>query len=278
MKELCAAADGWIGRVLAERSRLSRERGGVLALADAVDRMVRTDEIEYLDDPDFPADTKQKMVRALHMMNRAFFSYHRFVYILAPLVREVAARHGRPARVLELASGSGEFTLAMARLAARQKLPVTITGSDYVKKHVEEGNRRAREQGLDVTFKEINAFAMDQGAAPGEFDIVFIAQSIHHFSPGQLAMMIAQSRATATTAFVGVDGYRCLPLVGLLPGLAVLKFRPSFIHDAWITSRRLFTELELWLAARIAAPDSPSLVVKSWPFHSVLFTRFDLAR
>lgn len=278
MEELRAAADDYIGRVLAERSRLSRERGGVLALADALDRAVRTDEIEYLDDPDFPEDVKQRMVRALHHLNLSFFSYHRFVRILAPLVREAAARHGRPARVLELASGSGEFTLAMARLAVRRRLPVVITGSDYIPTHVAEGNRRARERGLPVEFREINAFAMDKSVAPGEFDIVFIAQSIHHFSPGQLAMMIAQARATATTAFVGVDGYRCLPLVGILPGLAALKLRKSFIHDAWITSRRLFTELELSLAAGIAAPDSPSLVVRSWPFHSVLFTRFDLAR
>ncbi|MBW1988000.1 MAG: methyltransferase domain-containing protein [Deltaproteobacteria bacterium] len=277
MEELCAAADRWMARLIEERSAEAARRGGLVYLVDAIDRAARTNKPENLDKPEVPAKKKQSIVQGLHRLNQAYFSYHRFVRILAPVVREVHARTGRAARVLELASGSGEFTLALARLAAKKKLPLSITGSDYIPEYVAEGNRRAKKQGLAVAFREVNAFAMEGAVSPGEFDVVFVSQSIHHFSPGQLAMMIAQSSTAATTAFVGVDGYRSLPLLGILPVVAAAYMRPAGVHDAWVTARKLYTQQELALAAKIAVPGAPVLVTRSGPFHSVLSVRFDLA-
>jgi hypothetical protein len=192
----------------------------------------------------------------------------------APLARETAARHGRPARLPELASGSGEPTSALARLARRKRLPVEITGSDYIPKYIDAGNALAKKKGLSVSFRHINAFDMAD-VLDGAFDIVFISQSIHHFTAGQLAMMAAQARRAATTAFVGFDGYRGPMLLAALPLFRALPLRPSFAHDGWIMARRLFSMAELDIIARIAAPGCRHWCGHHPPGVSSLIIRFD---
>jgi len=255
MGELERSVNDWVGRLRREREQTARARGGLTRLAEWFDRKVRTDRTEHLDDPDFPAEIKLKMVRALHNFNRLFRSYPAFLRILEPLLHKISRRQKRPVRLLELACGSGEFTLALAKLVARRGLPVEITGSDYIPAYVDSGNRMARERGVPAKFRLVNAFDM-QTVEPGAYDVMFIAQSLHHFSPGQLAMMIAQSCGRATSAFVGVDGYRSIPLLLVVPGPAVLTLRRAYVHDALVTARRLYPQAELELIGRLAAPDA----------------------
>ena len=48
---------------------MAKETGLRAMARDRFDRMVRTDKTEHLDDPDFPASKKLKMVRGLHLLN-----------------------------------------------------------------------------------------------------------------------------------------------------------------------------------------------------------------
>ena len=274
MEELEKVTDEWVLDLWKERTRICRERGRLARLVDAVDRKVRTEEVEYLDQPDFPAEKKVDIVQALHMFNLILLSYRRYIRLLTPMVRDISAAKGRPARILELASGSGELTFELARLGAKKKLPLTITGSDYIPEYVERGKALAKKRGLNVDFRLINAFDM-KNIEPGEFDILLISQTIHHFSPGQLAMMVAQAKKYASTAFVGFDGKRGPLLLFGLPVFPALTLKSHFVHDAWITARRLFSEVELDIVARIAAAGSRHWVATSHPAVSVLTVRFD---
>ncbi len=228
MASLESAVDARIQALRARRLEEASRQGFFAAAHARLDALIRTDEPEYLDVRDYPASEKVRLVQALHGMNRLTLAYTRFRRVLQPYLERVAAREGRPARLLELASGSGEFTLALAAEARRIGLPVAITGSDYVPEHVEKGREKARARGLDARFEVIDAFDMS-GCEAGAWDLVFIAQSVHHFTAGQLAKMIAQSRRIATTAFVAMDGRRSLQLLALVPGLAVLTLRQSWI-------------------------------------------------
>src|SRR5690349_15937864 len=67
-------------------------------------------------------------------------------------------------RVLDVAAGNGNATLAAARRWAE------VTSTDYVPALLERGRRRADAEGLDVTFEFADAEALPYSAA--SFDVV----------------------------------------------------------------------------------------------------------
>jgi len=67
-------------------------------------------------------------------------------------------------RVLDVAAGNGNATLAAARRFA------SVTSTDYVPALLERGRRRAEAEGLKVTFQEADAEALPYGDAT--FDVV----------------------------------------------------------------------------------------------------------
>ena len=67
-------------------------------------------------------------------------------------------------RVLDVAAGNGNATLAAARRFAR------VTSTDYVPSLLERGRRRADAEGFDVTFEAADAEALPYPAA--SFDVV----------------------------------------------------------------------------------------------------------
>ncbi len=277
MEELSLVTDDWISKVRERRRQIARSRGGVLARLDAFDQALRTERMEHLDEESFPTAKKWKMVSGIHILNLSLLTYHRILWILAPLIRDLAEKKGRPVKLLELACGSGEFTLGLSRLARKKGLPVVLTGSDYIPAYVEKGNKTAARRGLPVSFREVNAFDM-RSVSKGEFDLMFINQSIHHFSPGQIAMMIAQSRLLGADAFFGFDGFRSIRVLLGLPLLTSVSLRPYMVHDAVVSARKLYSELELSLIAAIAAPGSPALALRSLPLtHTAFVVRHDLA-
>ncbi len=278
MAELERSTDAWAARLESERFQHARTQGGLVAVESMVDQLLRTNRVEYLDRDDCPAADKVRLVRALHRLNQFLRNYGRFLAVLRPHLAQVARIQGRAPRVLELASGSGEFTLAVAEEARREGLSVDITGSDVVPEYVAAGNAAAEQRALPVSFRRVNAFDMSD-IEPDHYDVVFIAQSIHHFSPGQLAMMIAQARTIARSMFVAVDGLRSLRVLsfltvsGLLASTAIRDMR--FAHDAITSARKFYSASELESFAEIAAPGAPVRVRTIRPGHTALEVRCD---
>jgi SAM-dependent methyltransferase len=266
--------DRVIGAMRAERRKRASVIGARAKLGAALDAALRTDAVEHMDEDGYPERGKLGIALGLHMMNVASASYRRFFTRLRPILELVQARHGRPARVLELASGSGGFAFALDALARRQGLHVEVTGSDIVPLYVSRGQERAAREGSSVAFRHLDALDMSS-LADGACDVVFIAQSVHHFSPGQLARMIAESRRVATTAFVSVDGYRSLGMVAFVAGTAVMSLWPAMVHDAVISVRKFYGEAELEAIARMAAPDARITLGRIRPLNTILQARFD---
>ena len=266
--------DAAVERLRAERVRLGHEAGGLSKVGAVVDSALRTEAVEHMDEEGYPEKGKLAIALGLHMMNVVSASYRRFFELLAPTLRQIHERHGRPARVLELASGSGGFAFALASLGRRRGLPVEVTGSDIVPLYVARGQAKAAEEGVPVTFRLLDAMNMD-GIEDGAYDVVFVAQSTHHFSPGQLARMIAEARRVATTSFVSVDGYRSLGMVAFVSGTALLSMWPAMLHDATISARKFYPEAELEAIARMAAPGARVRLGRIWPLNTTLTVRFD---
>ncbi|MCF8383052.1 MAG: methyltransferase domain-containing protein [Chlorobium sp.] len=272
-QELEEATDRLMQQFLAERFAVSTELGAGFLMGELLDRAVRTDEAEVMDGEGLPEAEKLELVEALDRQNDAMGLYSLYASLLFPLVRDIAGRTRRTPRLLELASGSGGLALALASEAERDGIAVSVTGSDIVPVYMEESNRRAAEKKLPVTFRTLNAFTME---APDEepYDIVLISQSLHHFTPGQLAVIIAKAEERKASAFVGIDGYRDL-LLGLgMPLVASLQQIKAFARDSLTSARKFYSEPELDLIAESAAGAGRHAVSCSWPV-SVLSVRFD---
>ena len=265
MDDLNRKADKAIARFLDERFAVSQELGGVFLLLELLDRAIRTSDQELMDKPNLPESERLEMVQALDRQNVMMQLYPRYIDTLLPFITEVAERTKREVRVLELASGAGGLAFALAETAKQRNLDVRITASDIVPAFIEEGNVMAAQKELPVSFRLLNAFAMNE-LEKGEFDIVVMAQSLHHFTPGQLAIIIAQSARHATTAFVGIDGYRSLLLAGGVPLIASLQGIGSFTLDGLTSARKFYSELELDIISEIATGRRGHTVDCSWPF------------
>jgi len=272
MDELNLKADEAVARFLDERFAVSQELGGVFFLLELLDNAIRTSDKELMDKPNLPENEKLDMVQALDRQNVMMQLYPRYIDTLLPLITEVAERTKREVRVLELASGAGGLAFALAETAEQKNLDVRITASDIVPAFIEEGNGIAAKKKLAVSFRLLNAFDLTE-LEMGEFDIVVMAQSLHHFTPGQLAVIIAQSARYATTAFVGIDGYRSMLLTGGVPLIASLQGIGSFTLDGLTSARKFYSELELDIISEIATGRREQRVECSWPF-SVLTVRF----
>ena len=203
---------------------LRRERadaaGFLWRSLEGIDRTLRTETLERLDRDEVSDRRKLGIVEALHGLNVLLFSYWRFLRAAAPLIRRINQREGRPARIVELAAGYGEFTLRAPAMARRMGLDIEVTGTDIVPAYVERARSEAVRRGVRAHFEVLDAFRMD--VAPSRFDIALIAQSMHHFTAGQLATMIAACRRVLTTGVVGVDGSTGPPV--LTRGVIIWRF------------------------------------------------------
>lgn len=266
--------DGVLRSFRQERLRRARTSGKIASVGASIDAALRTDAVEHLDEDGYPEKGKLGIALGLHWMNVASASYLRFFNRLLPILKTVERRYGRPARVLEIASGAGGFAFALDALARRKGVEVEVTASDIVPLYVSRGQERAARTGARVTFRHIDALDMS-ALEDGAYDVVFVAQSVHHFSPGKLARMIAESRRVATTAFVSVDGYRSLGMVAFVSGTAVMSLWPAMVHDAVISVRKFYGEAELEAIAKMAAPGAKVTLGRIRPLNTVLTVRFD---
>jgi 2-polyprenyl-3-methyl-5-hydroxy-6-metoxy-1,4-benzoquinol methylase len=273
MAELEQAAENFMQKFLEERFRASSDLGGTFLGMELIDRALRTGEKELMDGDQLSIKEKLALIGALDRQNTLMQIYPMHMDIILPLVLEVLERSGKEVRLLELAGGTGGLALALAAEVRKRGLPVHITGSDIVPAYIEEATKIAAEKKLPVEFILLDALD-PRGFGNEMFDIVVTSQSLHHFTPGQLAVMIARSAHHATTAFVGLDGYRSLLLLAGLPFVAGLQAIPSFALDGLTSARKFYSEMELEIIAEIAAGPACRTVSCSWPL-SVLTVRFD---
>jgi 2-polyprenyl-3-methyl-5-hydroxy-6-metoxy-1,4-benzoquinol methylase len=273
MDELECEADSFIERFIAERHEVSKELGPGFLFPEMIDSFIRTSESENMDREEIAETEKLKFVRALHQMNSMLMLYGRYVDILDPLIRDIAGNSQKPVRLLELACGSGGLAFSIAEHAVRNKLNLHVTASDIVPEFVREGTRLAAQRSLPVKFRQINAFDM-QHFHEDDFDIMVVSQSLHHFTPGQLARIIAQSAKHNTTSFIGIDGHRSILLLGGVPLVASLQGIAPFTQDGLTSARRFYSDLELDIITQIATGNTHHRVECAWPL-TILTIRFD---
>ncbi|NTU52575.1 MAG: class I SAM-dependent methyltransferase [Chlorobiaceae bacterium] len=264
----------FLERFRTERIEVSKDLGPGFLIPELIDRAIRTEESENMDNETIAGAERLEWVRALDRMNHLTLSYDHQCDLLMPVIEKLA-RQGKPVSILELASGSGGLSFALATKAQQRGLDIRITASDIVPEMVDEGNLIAEQRRLPVRFRQLNAFDF-AGLEHGSTDLVVISQSMHHFSPGQLALMIAQAKMHGASAFAGIDGYRSLLLCGGVPLVAALQGMAAFTQDGLTSARKFYSGIELDIIATIATLRQQHRVECSWPLTLLMVTLKEL--
>lgn len=222
-----------------------------------IDHLIWTQKSEHIDDPEFDVELKKQIVHGLHLKNKLFGTYTTAIEILRPIIESINQTENRPARILEIGSGSGKLTMAMYEQFQKSCLKVEMTGSDIVPEYIENANIEAREKKYDINFKVIDALQLDQ-LPPNSYDIVFTLHSMHHFLPEQLIKIMAGAQSIASRGFIGIDAYRgvynILFMAVLGAGKSIASLNPVFFHDSFISGRRMYSAKQLEIMARLGCP------------------------
>ncbi len=218
-----------------------------------LDRLWRdTSTVELIDRPDFPEEKRVRLMAHLDEMNVTLGAYASFLDVLRPFFRP-----DRPTRILDLAAGHGGFLLEVARLARDEGLQLELVASDIAPEYLELGRLNARKRGLAVDFVVQDALDTTN-LAQGSFDLVVCTQSLHHFPPGLVAVLVHEALRIASGAVVLIDGARSKVNAALVPTLGIVRYRDlPFAHDSWVSLRKFFSPEELGLLARCGVLASP---------------------
>ncbi len=276
--EAVAAFDELVARAVDEL----RGEGEARATRDAferaahlLDRVVYRNASEWLDDPSFDGALRVRTLDRLDRMNEALGSYDAFVSVILPLVESARAAGVERPVVVDLASGHAGFALRLAQKLERHEGGARVIATDRVNEYLDIGRAHAREAGLDeraLSFEVQDALDLrgleEKIGAP--IDVVCCTQTVHHFPPGFVARMLGEAASVARHGAVIVDGERNIFALMMVTAVAATLGRGSlpFLHDAFVSMRRMYTEQELALIALLAPgpTGAPLSVDRGWVF------------
>ena len=236
------------------------------------------DAVEEMDRPDCDPLKLQRTYAQFPLVNGAFSRWHGIYRdLLRPVLADAVLRHGRTATVLDIGSGGGDITLALAGWAARDGLAVQVTGIDpderahaFATRAADRAAAKAGSPtpgGPGVVFRR--AHSADLVAEGARFDVVLSNHVLHHLGPKELAGLLSDSQALAGGIAVHADIRRSRAALVLFGAATLPLAGRSFIRRDGLTSiRRSYSGPEL------AALAPPGWEVRSRPpFRNLLIHR-----
>jgi 2-polyprenyl-3-methyl-5-hydroxy-6-metoxy-1,4-benzoquinol methylase len=115
---------------------------------------------------------------------------------LWPAIRRAAGTSGgAPLRVLDVASGGGQLAIALARHAARERVPLDIVCGDISPVAIEYGRGLAARAGVQgIRFQHLDVL---NGSWPDRTDVVVSTLFLHHLDEDQAVAALQRMRAVA---------------------------------------------------------------------------------
>lgn len=139
---------------------------------------------ERMDDPGLDPAEHRRALAALARLNR----WSRSAAVLWQPIAALARQVGRPVRVLDVATGSGDLPAALARRAARAGLAVAADGCDVSPTAVEAAARAG-----------VTAFRHDVLAdpLPAGYDVVTCSLFLHHLADDEAVTLLRRMKEAA---------------------------------------------------------------------------------
>jgi 2-polyprenyl-3-methyl-5-hydroxy-6-metoxy-1,4-benzoquinol methylase len=212
-----------------------------------------------MDQPGIDSDEHTRALAALGRINWLSASSA----ILWPPLKRLADMHPeRTVRVLDVASGGGDVTLALARRARRSGCRLEFTGCDASEVAVNVARQNATSRGESVKFERLEVL---DSPLPGGFDAIVCSLFLHHLADEQAEALLRQMAEAARQLVVVNDLVRSR--LGYLLAVAATRLltRSPIVHvDGPLSVQGAFTPAEaLALAAR--AGMQGVRVSRHWP-------------
>jgi hypothetical protein len=183
-----------------------------------------------------------------------------------PLKALARRRPGRPLRVLDLATGSGDIPIRLWRLARKANIPLRIEGCDLSPFAVEQATAAATRAEADVRFFVHDA--VHGGPLPG-YDAAISSTFLHHLDDDEAVTFLRLMADTARLVLVN-DLERSAPNFAMVYAASRLVSRSPVVHvDALLSVRAAFTPGEVRALAERAGLTGAT-VVRRWPCRLLL--------
>ncbi|MEM9883617.1 MAG: methyltransferase domain-containing protein [Planctomycetota bacterium] len=156
---------------------------------------------EVMDDPTLDPQRHADALRGLGRINRL----SRSADLLWPALLDAAKRQpDRPLRVLDLACGGGDVTIALARRAEHRcgklGLPgMRFTGLDISPTALGFAHQAAEEAGIDVELRPLDVLS---DPLPVDADVAMNSLFLHHLTAEQAVDVLRKMRNTAATVLI----------------------------------------------------------------------------
>lgn len=177
-------------------------------------------------------------------LNRLFGSHALVIRFLRERLRA-----GRPWRILDLATGSGDIPRTIANWAARSGIEVSIDAVDQQSSTLQIARQ------LSGSFPNISFHQSDirEFGCGSSWDIVLCSLALHHFSEADAVAVLRHAAALANRSVLIADLRRCsMGTLGVDLLTTVWMREPMTRNDARISVRRAFSFPELAGLARSA--------------------------
>ena len=191
--------------------------------------MRRCEDLEWIDRPDCPADLLAASDRLMAMINRRFGGTR---LVRTFIGGELRRRPGRPLRVLDLGSGSGDIPAAISRWARRRGLAVTFTCVDCrpTAGEVVDGVERVTADILDY-------------APERPHDCAVASMVLHHIPDAGIVRLLGRLRELAPRLFI--NDLRRNWITYVAAGVLTAPWPAGVRHDALLSVRRGFRPRDL---------------------------------
>jgi SAM-dependent methyltransferase len=150
---------------------------------------------ELMDDPGLDPAEHRRALAGLARLNR----YSNSAGALWPPIRALARRLGRPVRVLDVATGSGDLPCDLLRRAARARLALEIAACDLSPTAIAEAARLPPHSSGGVRFFVHDAV---HDRLPTGFDVVTCSLFLHHLSADEAVGLLANLANAARLVLV----------------------------------------------------------------------------
>jgi 2-polyprenyl-3-methyl-5-hydroxy-6-metoxy-1,4-benzoquinol methylase len=221
---------------------------------------VRDRQPELMDQPGLSEEVHRNALRGLARVNQLSFSARS---IWRPIVAEIRKHPRREWRLLDVACGSGDVPLTLARYANSQQISLHVAGCDMSDTAVTQASIRANAAGVAAEY-----FVRDviNEALPDGYDFITCSLFLHHLEVEDVITLLKAIGRSAGTLGV-ISDLRRTELGYLLAAVGVrLLSRSRIVHiDGPLSVRGAFSTDEARSIADAAGLNGRANIRHVWP-------------